>query len=266
MTNNPTTQSLIEQLLHPDLGVRRQAALTLGASGDPAAAPALVERLGAEESACVREDVTWATVQLIDAALPRVLALLRSPESAERRQAAHVLSKVGDPAHLGLLLPLVDDAHADVAIKAYRAVASTGDPDALGALAGRLGDGDALQRDALTAAFHRFGELAVPVLVGALADPDADVREHAADALGHLGVEADAAVDALASLAGDPVAAVRLAAVAALGQLGPVADGALEAVASGGDRTLASVAARLLGGRTGRDSTGSTTGRFAQPA
>ncbi len=230
MTNDTTT--LIAQLTHPDGTQRRHAALALGAGSDPAAAAALVERLVAETDPGVREDLTWATVQHLDAVLDDVLALLRSPDARARRQAAHVLSKVGDPAHFEHLAPLVADEHADVAVKAYRAVANTGHPEALAALSGRLGAGDALQRDALTGAFHRFGEKAVPALVAALSDPDADVREHAADALGHLGPDAEASADALAALAGDPAARVRLAAAAALGQLGPVADAALERLAT----------------------------------
>lgn len=251
MTNNPTTlaqtttRTLIAQLVDPDLSVRRHAALTLGASGDPAAAPALVARLGAEENACVREDVTWATVQLIDVALPDVLGMLASDQPAERRQAAHVLSKVGDPAHAPHVIPVVGDAHPDVAIKAYRAAANTGSPTVVDPLAARLGDGDALQRDALTNAFAILGRLGVPALIRALADSDAEVREHAADALGHLGTpDADAATPALLGLAADPEPAVRVAAVAALGQLGEVADAALAELASGSG-TEAALAGRL---------------------
>ena len=240
MTNNPTTRSLpttevlIAHLTHPDLGARRSAALALGASGDPIAAPALVARLGVEENACVREDLTWATVRLIDTALPDVLDLLGSELPAERRQAAHVLSKVSDPAHAPHVIPLVADAHPDVAIKAYRAAANTGSETVVEPLAARLGDGDALQRDALTNAFTTLGELGVSALITALADADADVREHAADTLGHLGTpDADAAAGALLASAGDADPSVRVAAVAALGQLGEVADAALAEVASG---------------------------------
>ena len=69
MTNH-TTNQLIELLTHPDGTQRRQAALALGTSADPAAAEALVERLSVESQSFVREDLTWATVQHIDTALP----------------------------------------------------------------------------------------------------------------------------------------------------------------------------------------------------
>ncbi|NLV55619.1 MAG: HEAT repeat domain-containing protein, partial [Acidimicrobiales bacterium] len=195
---------------------RRQAAMNLGMLKDPAVVPGLLQRLRAETPGCgVHETLTWATVQHIDTALPEVLAMLTDADPHLRRTGAHILSKVGDPAHLDALTPLVADEDVDVALKAYRAVAHSGAEQAdkaLDALAGRLGDGDALQRDALTAAFHRFGEAAVPALTAALTDTDAEVREHAADALGHLGEEAATASEALATLATDEVDAVRLAA------------------------------------------------------
>lgn len=245
---NQTTNRLIELLTHPDGTQRRQAALQLGASGDPAAAPALVERLRAETPGCgVHEDLTWATVQHIDTALPDVLAMLGDADPHVRRSGAHVLSKVGDPAHADALAALVADADADVAIKAYRAVANSGGPDAATVLAGRLGDGDALQRDALTNALATLGAASVPALVEALASPRVEVRAHAADALGHLGDEASGAVDTLTVAASDADADVRLAAVAALGQLGEASEQALAGLTGASDPRVAAVARRLSG-------------------
>ena len=259
MTNH-TTEELLAMLDQPtDVGTsgarveseRRYAAMTLGAMKDPAVVPPLLARLRAETPGCgVHETLTWATVQHIDTALPEVLAMLTDADPHLRRTGAHILSKVGDPAHLDALTPLVADQDTDVALKAYRAVAHSGGEQvdkALGALAGRLGDGDALQKDALTAAFHRFGEQAVPALVTALSDTDAAVREHAADALGHLGEDAVAAVEPLVALAGDPVAEVRLSAVSALGQLGEAARDALRGLTESDDPVVAEVARRFVG-------------------
>ena len=245
MTNN--TDRLIAQLTDPDGTNRRHAALALGREQDPSGttATALVERLATEADSCVREDLTWATVQHIDTALPQVLGMLTAQDADTRRTGAHVLSKVGDPVHFDALAPLVSDAASDVAIKAYRAVANTGRPEALAVLATRLGDGDALQRDALTGAFAGFGEAAVPTLVEGLGSSDRDVREHAADALGHLGVDAVTATDTLGALASDPDADVRLAAVAALGQFGPESAAAVEGFRSDADRRVAATASRL---------------------
>lgn len=243
-------QTLITNLSHDDADARRLAALGLGAARNAVVAPVLLDRIRVEAQSCVREDLTWALVQHADEAAAELLDMLGSEVAADRRTAAHVLSKIGDPAHFEALAPLVGDADDDVAIKAYRAVANTGHEDAAGALATRLGDGDALQRDALTAAMHRLGAAAVPALAAALAAEDADVRAHAADALGHLGApDADQAVDALAGAVRDADASVRLAAVAALGQLSDVADAALAEAAGSDDRVVAQVARRLLEAR-----------------
>ncbi|QIK72319.1 HEAT repeat domain-containing protein [Propioniciclava coleopterorum] len=245
--NDTNTDQLITLLSHPDGTTRRQAALALGVrhDGTPAAASALIERLVVEGDSCVREDLTWATVQHIDQALPQVLGMLDAESADTRRTGAHVLSKAADPAHLDALAPLLADPHADVAIKAYRAVANTGRPEALPLLATRLGDGDALQKDALTGAFFRFGADAVPALVTALGSDAARVREHAADALGHLGEDAAGGADALAALASDPEADVRLAALAALSQLGEEAAAQAAAFAGDPDPRVAAVASRL---------------------
>lgn len=242
-------QTYIQNLQHDQADVRRLAALGLGAARDAAVAPVLLERIRVEAQSCVRDDLTWALVQHADAASEDLLGLLRSPAATDRRTAAHVLSKIGDPEHFAPLAPLVADRDSDVAIKAYRAVANTGHADAPATLASRLGDGDALQRDALSTAMHRLGAAAVPSLVAALSDGTPAVREHAADALGYLGEAADAAADDLLAATRDADAEVRLAAVSALGQLGDPAGSALFAVAAGDDPLLAQVARRFLDAR-----------------
>lgn len=243
------TQTLLTHLTSPDAQARLAAAIELGIRRDPATASGVVARLGVEDDFHVRENLTWAAVQLIDAALPDVLVLLRDPNPLARRQAAHVLSKVGDASLAVHLTDVIADADPQVAVKAYRAAASTGSPEVVGPLVARLSHGDLEQRDALTVALARLGETAVPALVDALADPDADVRAHAADTLGHLGSpDADPAADALARLTSDADPHVALAAVSALGELGGVADTALRTVADAGG-PLSGVALRLVAAR-----------------
>lgn len=226
---------------------RRAAAMALGAHPDPAVVPALLQRLRAETPGCgVHETLTWATVQHIDTALPDVLAMLTDADPHLRRTGAHILSKVGGPDHYEALAPLVSDEHPDVAIKAYRAVAHTGLPQAAAVLAQRLGDGDDLQRDALTAAFAKIGEPSVPVLINALDSDSPEVRLHAADTLGYLGQVATPAIAALTTLASDDDADVRLAAVSALGELGEAATEALTSLADSDDARVAMVARRLI--------------------
>lgn len=248
MTNNPTytTDLLIRQLTSDDTATRFDAASLIGIDQVTDAADALVARLGAETDCQVRERVTWATVRVIDAAMPAVLDSLASKDAAIRMQAAHVLSKAARPEFVAHLAPLIADADAQVAIKAYRAAANTGDPAVVPLLAARLGDGDPHQTDALTNAFVTLGEAGVPALAEALASDSAAVRHHAAEALGHLGPDADAGVDALVTATSDADAEVRLVAVTALGQLGEVADGPLAELAAAEDRVLSAAASSLV--------------------
>lgn len=247
-TNTMNTQSLITALTDSDRSVRQAAAMALGSAHTPAAADALVARLGTETDCFVREALTWATVQAGPDAVDGVLRQLTSPSPTVRMQAAHVLSKIGDPAHAPQLIPVVADTDPEVAAKAFRAAANTGDPAVVPALAGRLGDGDLGQQDALNAAFATLGEVGIPALIGALSDEVPAVRQHAADALGHVGSPAgDPAVVALIGLLADPDADVRFAAVSALGELDRELTGeALAEAAASTDPVVGAVAKRLL--------------------
>lgn len=247
--NDTRIDRMIEALNSVDRNERTQALMALGSVRTPRAADALVAHLGVETDCQVREMATWATVNVGELAVPGVLGLLKSETPAVRMQAAHVLSKIGDPAHAEHLVPVVGDADPQVAVKAFRAAAKTGEASVVPALAARLGDGDPEQRDALTRAFGTLGETGVSALVAALDDPEADVRAHAADTLGHLGSPlADSAAGRLAGLLTDPDAAVRLAAVSALGELDREASGdALRSAAASGDAVVAGVARRLNG-------------------
>lgn len=248
MTRN--VQTLIKQLDSTVGTDRRHAALALGSLQDPAIVPALLAHLKTETDGRVKEDLTWAVVQHAEEANDEILALLKSDSEHERFTGAHVVSKVGNPEHFEHVRGLVADEHVDVALKAYRAAANTGGHLAAEDLAARLGDGDHLQRDALSDAFRRLGQGGVDALVARLTDEQAAVREHAAEALGYVGgPEADGAAEALAKATADDDAEVRLAAVSALGQLGYASDDALKAVVEGDDTGLAAIARRFLAER-----------------
>lgn len=234
-------------IVHPDRDVRFRATMDAGVNHDPQVTSTLVARIGMEEDFHVRENITWALVQHGDPAMPAVLELLGSGNPRERRQAAHVLSKVGDPDHVPHLLPVVADPDGDVAIKAYRAAANTGSPDVVDALAARLGDGEGEQRDALSNAFQHLGTLGVAALTAALSDQSYAVRLHAAEALGQIGEDAQPAIPDLARLVADPDVDVALAAVMALGAVGGGAALAeLKGVATTDAQPLAAVARRLI--------------------
>lgn len=254
MSMTRTVETLIKQLDSTVGTDRRHAALALGSLQDPAIVPALLSHLKSESDGRVKEDLTWAIVQHAHVANDDILALLASDSEHDRFTGAHVVSKIGNPDHFEAVRPLVADDHVDVAIKAYRAAANTGGHLAAEALAARLGDGDHLQRDALSDAFRKLGEGGVDALVGRLTDSSAEVREHAAEALGYVGgPEADAAAEALEKAAADDDPEVRLAAVSALGQLAFAADEPLQRIADGSDSTLAAIARRFLEERVDAD-------------
>ncbi|MFV0451937.1 MAG: HEAT repeat domain-containing protein [Propioniciclava sp.] len=248
MTNTPTytTDLLVRQLTSEDLATRFDAASLIGMDGVTGAADALVERLGTETDCQVRERVTWATVRVIDAALPGLLTALESSRPEIRMQAAHVLSKAARPEFAEHLEAVVGDTDAAVAIKGYRAAANTGDPRVIAWLTARLGDGDPHQRDALTNAFVTLGEPAVAALVTALDDDRTAVRAHAAEALGHVAIGTCVAITALRVAAADVDPEVRLVATTALGELGADASDALAALRTSADPRVAAVASALL--------------------
>ncbi len=234
-------------IAHPDRDVRLRTAMDAGTLHDPQVTATLVSRVGVEEDFHVRENITWALVQHGEPAVPAVLALLASENPLERRQAAHVLSKVGNPSHVPHLLAVVADDDPDVAIKAYRAAASTGSIDVIEPLVARLGDGDGEQRDALSNALQQLGGLGVAALITALGDSEAAVRLHASESLSQIGENARTAAPALSGLTADADPDVALAAVMALGAVGgDDALAALQSVVASGQRPLDAVARRLV--------------------
>lgn len=215
------TTTLLTNLTDHDDDTRFGAAIAL-ATVEPTTevATALVERLGTETQCNVREALTWACVQQREVTMPLVVAKLDDPAPAVRQQAAHVLSKIGGDGIAEHLDAVLADADPQVAVKAFRAAAATGDVRVVAPLLARLGDGDQEQRDALAVALARVGDPAVPGLIEALSHADAGIRLHAADALGHVGSPAaNAATDALALALDDVDPDVRLAAISALGEL-----------------------------------------------
>lgn len=209
---------LITVLGDTDRNLRRAAAESLGAVSDPQAVPPLLLAL---------EDEHWSVRCAAAAALGRIrsskatqalLARLDDDDATVRRAAAVALGEIGDPrAAARLAQALREPALETAALEALlrlgpsalpeveRAFASAGAPvrRLLVDLAGRLDDPRARR-----------------LLLAALADFSAEVRAHAADALGDAGV-----LDALRPLMGlkshDPSPEVRKAAAAALRKLGP---------------------------------------------
>lgn len=104
-----TFQALTEQLRHPDHNLRSQAVFALEQLPDDAKIDALLQALTVEANFFVREDIVWALVRIGDAVVHPLMALLDDAAPSVRHQAAHTLSKIGDPRAVTALLVALHD-------------------------------------------------------------------------------------------------------------------------------------------------------------
>ncbi len=230
-----------ERLRHPEPHVRFRAAL---GSSDGVPLEDLVRQLVADPVSGVREALTWAIAQHGPTAIPTLIPLLEHPEAVVRAQAAHTLSKFGDPMAVPAVLPLLGDGDAVVAAKAAQVLGRLGGPDAVQSLVDRVGTGPRELDDAVIAALEEIGRDAVGQLLTKLVAVSSRTRAGAAEALGLIGDPV--AVAALSPLLTDPEAAVRFEVIVALGQLDgeEAAEAVVQAEQSPDDR-VAQIARRL---------------------
>jgi HEAT repeat protein len=131
---------------------------------------------------------------------------------------------------VGALVPLFPDVDA---IRAVSRFGERGD-EAVPSLIALLNHDDATVR---WQSARTLGKIRTPALPAVpelsrltIADPDPQVREHAAEAIGDIGPAAVKGLPALVKALSDPMPRVRRDAVRALGQLGPAAKDALAEV------------------------------------
>jgi HEAT repeat protein len=139
---------------------------------------------------------------------------------AERTNAAQVLGRAGCPEAIPPLVLALRDPHEDGAVKtaAAEALAKLRDPRAVPFLVRELYEVDESASRPIAEALVRFGEVAVPELLGLLADEAHPAgRVWAARILGH--VAATAAVEPLVALLHARNDLLRIAAAASLGQI-----------------------------------------------
>jgi len=191
---------LIEALGVED--ARLRAAAIIARIGPPAkgAVPALIDALG-DESSETRNEVLFALGAIgpaAEAAVPAIAKALRDPDMNVRYAACYALCQIG---------PAAAPAESD--------------------LVANLGGADQFLATASACALARIhpdcaetAPKSVPVLIEALAEPDAMSRLHAAEALRCLGPLAKDAVPALQKAAEDPNDDVRAAASEALKAIG----------------------------------------------
>lgn len=179
------------------------------------------------------------------------IRLTRSPSTSRRCRGAFRLGLLGDPAHVDVLVPLLQDASPLVRRVTARALGALGNPQAVVPLLEALGDVPGSGRD-LIHALHRIGLPGAPVLRECLAMTLEEPSHHprragvAATTLGHL--EDIGSVTLLVRALDCPDEEVAVAAMGALGRIGsPEAIPALTGHLFDHSETLRLEATRALG-------------------
>lgn len=165
-------------------------------------------------------------------AIPALINALSDPDAAVRSRAAEALGVVG-PGNAQVVAALTAQLKTPEARSAARGLARCG--------AAALAASDALiallenaDPDIRWNALRTLGKIrataSIPKVVVMLNDPDDQVREHAAEALGDMGPAASTTVPALMAALQDKYMKVRRDAARSLGQIGPAAQAALPAL------------------------------------
>lgn len=170
---------------------RRDAALRLGASRDPAAVPELARLLG-DPAEIVRATAAGelGRVGHASAVAPLSARLAAERRAFVRKEIAYALGRVGDPSAIASLEAwLARERDREVRGAVVWALAEIGSPASVAPLVAALGDPDELvRRHAVRGLGMTRAEGALPLVVDRLErDASADVRRHAAEALGRIG-------------------------------------------------------------------------------
>ena len=251
---NTAIPYLIKALVDKDRQVRKSAAKALGKIG-PAAVEAMPQLIRAFEDphASVRSSAAQALGAI---GIPAPEALMQLSTSLEDRNllvrscAVEALGKLGaEEAEIARLVEAAADAEPDSEVvlllgetllnadllvrrQAADALGKMGDAaaQAIPPLVQALEDQDADLRISAAAALARTGpaDEALPQLIAALADHHAEVRGSAAEALGMMGPAAAEAVPQLTRGLKDPDSDVRKSAAEALGKIGPSSPDAVQ--------------------------------------
>ncbi|MEN0072710.1 MAG: HEAT repeat domain-containing protein, partial [Propionicimonas sp.] len=168
---------------HPDPAIRMRAAL---APSGVATADLLAAAVG-EPVVGVRDALVLALARQPDI-VEVAVARLEDPDPTVREVLVRTLGKLRNPACLPALARRLDDTEPAVVAAALDALGRIGDPAAAPALAALLGGGRASVRD-VTDALVALGPEAVAAVAERLGDPDAAVGEHATEVLERLGAD-----------------------------------------------------------------------------
>ena len=245
---NYRTDRLIGDLSAKEAEVRLSAAIDLGKSKDSRVAPPLIAALR-DKDKYVPLRAEESLVTLGPAAVEHLLAALGNREEPNRPVIARILGAIrdvrsiapleqalGDPdpalanqardALLKVLTAALKDSRTEVRLNAVRRLQQLPDPTAIEPLIGALKDPDGNVRQRAGSALGKIGPPAVGSLVGLLADPDPELRRTAAEQLGQIGHPAG--VNPLLAALRDPDDDVRWWSAWALGRMGAPAEKALQ--------------------------------------
>jgi HEAT repeat protein len=214
--------ALLPLLADRSAEVRLVATRSLGAVGDPAAAPSLFGALGPirGQPGIPTAAAAEALLSFGTGAVPAVIQALGAGDATQRAVATMVAAEGALSATAPRLRRLLaEETEPDVLIYAVRALGAVGGADDVAGLAALT---TAAQPTVLRrAAVQALGDLghpdAVPVLSGLLPDPDVRLAQHSGDALIQLGsagtralLEAAAGTGATARAAAGSLAIARL--------------------------------------------------------
>jgi HEAT repeat protein len=210
---------------HPEEPVRQLTAAVLGRIGAPAV-PWLIRALLPEQPMAVRVIAALGLASAGRSAAGGIRELCRcltAPDEGLRNAASIALGKIGAPAtaSLELMLRFLDPntlaaAVAALALIGPPALQSAGSLDALAARAPLP-----LQLACASALVRITGDPArgLPILLGALTNPDPAIRKLALDRIGELQQAGGAAAPYLIHSLGDPEPPVRAAAALAIARI-----------------------------------------------
>ncbi|MBC8098530.1 MAG: HEAT repeat domain-containing protein [Armatimonadetes bacterium] len=249
MNSIPTT--LIDKLHHPDHNERSAAVFELDRLDNAAKLSVLIQALRTDPDLYVREDLTYAIMNMGSLAVAPLMTLLNDEDAQIRHHAAHTLGKIGDASAVDALTNALQDSNAALVVqKVIFALGQIGDAAAVPALVALVGHTERTVQTALITVLEHFGDSAVPLLLQAMQHERWQVREQAADILGGIGDAA--ALPSLIDALQDDQWQVRFAAVTALGHLGSdAAHNALRNLPDDPEPKINDLITRLLKPRTG---------------
>lgn len=240
-----SVSSLIEDLKHEEVAVRRNAATTLGNYGSRAekAIPALKDAVHDKNFAVrvlagvalTRLGETEGEVEISPFDIPMLIPALGDKEGAVRDSAEEGLEKLGIIA-VPALAKALQDKDSSVRRGAVKVLFHLGPQaaDAAPALADALKTGETGFQQSIVVALGQLGPAgapAVPQLLDAAGWVDSHCRSLIFQTLGQIGPRADAAVPAAIEALGDESRSVRSQAATALSKFGPSAKDAIPALA-----------------------------------